>query len=179
MNSQLTLTKIEQRIIASILLAVVILVAMDLFIDLSQGGSVGHLSVELIMGIVTTIGFFILIRSTFRAKTKLRLTQNDLQQVEREAAKWRNESKKYVDGLSNAIDAQLQRWELSPSEKEVALFLLKGLSLKEIAELRHTTEKTARSQSTAVYQKSGLAGRSEFAAFFLEDLLSPAYKLKD
>jgi len=50
---------------------------------------------------------------------------------------------------------------------------LKGLSLKEIAEIRKTSEKTARAQCTPIYEKSGLSGRSELAAFFLEDLLVP------
>ncbi|MGE3975871.1 MAG: helix-turn-helix transcriptional regulator, partial [Bdellovibrionales bacterium] len=50
---------------------------------------------------------------------------------------------------------------------------LKGLSLKEIAGVRNTTEKTARVQSTAIYSKAGLSGRSELSAFFLEDLLLP------
>jgi DNA-binding CsgD family transcriptional regulator len=65
---------------------------------------------------------------------------------------------------------------LTVSEKEVAFLLLKGLSLKEIAAIRETSEKTARAQSTAIYEKSGLAGRSELAAFFLEDLLAPSAK---
>jgi len=47
------------------------------------------------------------------------------------------------------------------------------MSLKEIAEIRNTAEKTARVQSMAVYSKSGLGGRSELSAFFLEDLLVP------
>ena len=63
---------------------------------------------------------------------------------------------------------------MSAAEKEVAFLLLKGLSLKEIAIARRTSEKTARVQSSAVYAKSGLAGRSELSAFFLEDLLPPA-----
>ncbi len=96
--------------------------------------------------------------------------------MEREAEKWREESRKFIEGLGQAIDSQLNRWNLSHSEKEVAFLLLKGLSLKEIAQARNTTEKTARAQSVAVYQKSGLAGRSELAAFFLEDLLAPAQR---
>jgi DNA-binding NarL/FixJ family response regulator len=63
------------------------------------------------------------------------------------------------------------RWYRSSSEKEVALLLLKGLSLKEIAQLRETAEKTVPAQSVAIDSKSGLAGRSELSAFFLEDLL--------
>jgi len=39
--------------------------------------------------------------------------------------------------------------------------------------LRGTAEKTARVQSMAIYSKSGLSGRYELSAFFLEDLLVP------
>lgn len=69
------------------------------------------------------------------------------------------------------IDTQLDRWSLSPAEKEVALLLLKGLAHKEIASIRSTSEGSARQQAYAVYQKSGLSGRTEHSAFFLEDLL--------
>ena len=40
-------------------------------------------------------------------------------------------------------------------------------------DLRGTHEKTVRAQSASIYAKAGLAGRSELAAFFLEDLLVP------
>lgn len=53
----------------------------------------------------------------------------------------------------------------------MAFLLLKGMSLKELAELRGTSEKTARAQSMSIYAKAGLSGRSELSAFFLEDLL--------
>jgi DNA-binding NarL/FixJ family response regulator len=96
---------------------------------------------------------------------------------EKEVERWKVESQKFIEGLSAAIDGQLARWSLSPSEKDVALLLLKGLSLKEIAQLRETAEKTVRSQSVAIYSKSGLAGRSELAAFFLEDLLGPQNRI--
>jgi DNA-binding NarL/FixJ family response regulator len=55
----------------------------------------------------------------------------------------------------------------------VALLLVKGLALKDVAQVRATSERTVRQQSLAIYRKSGLAGRAELAAFFLEDLLSP------
>lgn len=92
----------------------------------------------------------------------------------KEAELWRADSRKYIDGLALAIDQQLSKWNLSVAEKEVAFLLLKGFSLKEIAELRKTTEKTARVQSVAIYEKAGLAGRAELSAFFLEDLLLPS-----
>ncbi len=74
-------------------------------------------------------------------------------------------------GLSEIIDAQFTRWSLSPAEAEVAMLLLKGLSLKETATVRDTSERTTRKQARAVYRKSGLAGRAELSAWFLEDLL--------
>lgn len=77
-------------------------------------------------------------------------------------------------GLAHAIDEQLDAWGLTPAEKEVAFLLLKGFSFKEIAPVRGTSERTVRQQGLAVYAKSGLAGRAELAAFFLEDLLVPS-----
>jgi DNA-binding CsgD family transcriptional regulator len=76
-------------------------------------------------------------------------------------------------GLSQAIDEQFDRWQLSPAEKEVGLLLLKGLSHREVAEARSVTEATARQQARAVYKKAGLSGRHDLAAFFLEDLMLP------
>ncbi len=60
---------------------------------------------------------------------------------------------------------------LSPAETEVAWFLLKGMSLSEIAALRGTREGTVRAQSTALYRKAGVTGKAQFLALIVEDLL--------
>jgi DNA-binding NarL/FixJ family response regulator len=70
-----------------------------------------------------------------------------------------------------AIKEQFKQWKLTKSECEVAMFLLKGLSFKEIASIRETQEKTVRQQATAIYSKAELKGRHEFAAYFFEDFL--------
>jgi DNA-binding NarL/FixJ family response regulator len=95
-------------------------------------------------------------------------------QLRADVARFRTESQQHARGLGEAIDRQFQRWGLSPAEREVALLLVKGLSHKEAAEVRATSERTVRQQALAVYRKAGLAGRAELAAFFLEDLLLPA-----
>jgi DNA-binding NarL/FixJ family response regulator len=77
-------------------------------------------------------------------------------------------------GLGEAIDRQFARWALTTAEREVGLLMLKGLSHKEVAAARSTTETTIRQQALAIYRKSGLRNRSELSAFFLEDLLLPA-----
>lgn len=74
--------------------------------------------------------------------------------------------------LLAVIHDQFARWGLSSSEGEVALLLIKGLSMKEIATLRDVKEKTVRHQATSVYAKSDSAGRHELAAYFIEDLMS-------
>lgn len=95
----------------------------------------------------------------------------DLQVARAEGEVWRDQAQTYVAGLAEAIERQFQDWELTSAEREVGLLMLKGFTGREIAGLRGTTEATVRHQSRAVYQKSGMPGRSAFCAYFLEDLL--------
>ncbi|WP_081531700.1 LuxR C-terminal-related transcriptional regulator [Rhodovulum sp. P5] len=87
---------------------------------------------------------------------------------------WRQQSRKLMQGLSDAITQQFDRWNLSPAEADVAGLMLKGLSLREIAGLRQSSEATVRQQAQNVYRKSGLANRAELSAYFLEDLFAVA-----
>ena len=64
-------------------------------------------------------------------------------------------------------------WGLTSTEREIALLMLKGKSHKAIAYETGRSERTVRQHAVAVYQKSGLAGRAELAAFFLEGLALP------
>ncbi|MGZ3742340.1 MAG: helix-turn-helix transcriptional regulator [Pseudobdellovibrionaceae bacterium] len=163
----------ERGIIAVILLAIAIMVGVDLMTDSREGVMGWHMLIEALMGAAALLGVFYIIRGSLELKHRLEKEIHDFSQFRKEADAWRIESRKYIEGLSFAIDQQLTKWKLSSAEKEVAFLLLKGLSLKEIAVIRGTTEKTARVQSMAIYSKAGLAGRSELAAFFLEDLLVP------
>jgi DNA-binding CsgD family transcriptional regulator len=97
-----------------------------------------------------------------------------LEVSELETSRWKREAGDLLAGLGVAIDAQFERWMLTPAESEVALLLLKGLSHKEIAGVRHVGEATVRQQAQGIYRKSGLANRNDLAAFFLEDLLLPS-----
>ena len=149
------------------------MVSFDLFTDSREGVRWWHLLSEGFVALTSVAGIFLLIRGSFALKRSLEIEKKTSSEFRAEAEKWRLNSKKYLEGLSQAIDSQLTQWNLTASEKEIAFLLLKGLSLKEIAEIRNTTEKTARAQSMAIYSKAGLSGRSELAAFFLEDLLTP------
>jgi len=74
--------------------------------------------------------------------------------------------------LLAVIYNRFDEWQLTPSESEIALFLIKGLSVQEIADLRDTRSGTVKSQSSTIYQKAGVRGRNELVAYFVEDLLA-------
>ncbi|MCB0404776.1 MAG: response regulator transcription factor [Bdellovibrionales bacterium] len=78
-----------------------------------------------------------------------------------------------LQGLSTAVDQQFTAWGLTPAEKMVGRLLLKGLSLKEAAEVRQTSERTVRQQAQELYRKASIGGRAELSAFFFEDFLLP------
>jgi DNA-binding CsgD family transcriptional regulator len=163
----------ERGLIATVLVSIILMVSVDLVTDSGEGVKWWHLFIEGFIALAAMIGIYFLLRGSFTLKHSLADERKSTLQLREEAEKWRDQSKKYIQGLSQAIETQLIQWNLTDSEKEVAFLLLKGMSLKEIAEVRNTAEKTARTQSVAIYSKAGLAGRSELAAFFLEDLLPP------
>jgi len=86
--------------------------------------------------------------------------------------KERDKAARLSGELLAVMREQFMNWGLSPSECEVALLLIKGLSMKEISSARGVKEKTIRQQATSVYAKSGYAGRHELAAHFIEDLMN-------
>jgi DNA-binding CsgD family transcriptional regulator len=96
-----------------------------------------------------------------------------LDTVRHEAEHDRDKAREVLKGLGEEIDRQFEKWTLTSAEREVALLMLKGLRHKEIAVARNTSERTVRQQALAVYKKAGLDGRTDLAAFFLEDLLPP------
>jgi DNA-binding CsgD family transcriptional regulator len=65
-------------------------------------------------------------------------------------------------------------WGLTPAERDVALFALKGLSQQEIAAMRNTSEGTVKAQTNAIYRKAGVANRSQLVSLFVEDLMGEA-----
>lgn len=164
----------ERAVIAGVLALIALLAGIDLLTDQREGVTAWHVLTEGTVAVLACLGAFHLLRGAWRLRRRLEVQGRDFSAFRQQAEAWRMGSRKYLDGLSRSIDLQLDQWKLSVAEKDVAFLLLKGLSLKEIAGLRGTTEKTARVQSSAVYAKSGLAGRSELSAFFLEDLLPPA-----
>lgn len=167
-------------VLAGLFGLVVVLAGVDLVADLRDGTTALHVVIE---GLVVVVGLAgaawsmarvgALTREAHALRAEAATLSAHLDASRAEATRWRDEAGELIRGLSVAIDRQLERWGLSPAEKEIALLLLKGLSHKEVAEVRTVSESTVRQQARALYRKAGLTGRADLAAFFLEDLLGP------
>jgi DNA-binding NarL/FixJ family response regulator len=149
---------------AALFVLIALLIATDLLMDQGEGAGFLHIAVESFALFTAASGAILLLRRFSRARSDLTVARS-------EANQWREANRELVTGLGEAIQNQFALWELSAAEAEIGLFLLKGLSHQEIADLRQTSERTVREQARALYRKSGLSGRSALSAFFLEDLL--------
>jgi len=151
--------------------AIGLLACVDVAIDLRHEGAGVHVLVETLIAAIALPAAALLIRLMIRRRRQL---SRSLSAAEADAQRWRQDAQALIRGLGASIDVQFTRWTLTDAEKETALLLLKGLSHKQVAAARGTSDATARQQAGAVYRKAGVAGRSELAAFFLEDLALPA-----
>lgn len=163
----------ERGITAAVLVLIAVLAVVDVTVDLQDGVSAWHVLAEALLATAALAGAAYLVRGAWALRRRVEAQARDLAAYRIEMAAWRADARKHVEGLAREIDRQLGQWHLTDAEREVAFLLLKGLSLKEIAAVRGTSEKTVRVQSGAIYAKAGVAGRSELAAFFLEELLPP------
>ncbi|MGZ3790028.1 MAG: helix-turn-helix transcriptional regulator [Bacteriovorax sp.] len=176
-DEQLKLSFNEQLAIGIFTGVVGTLTAWDLIGDAKTGSSYGHLFLE---GLIVLVSFLFLSRTVYflyqknsKTSKELQITQTEALQLRLDNQKYREESRRLLEGMGVLIDKQFSNWNLTHSEREVALLLLKGLSHKEIATIRDTSEKTVRQQAGQVYEKANLEGRAQLSAFFLEDLLLP------
>jgi len=158
-------------LLTGVLLLIVVSGTVDLVLDAPDRWSSFHVLYELalILGGLTTTA--VLWTRWARAERSLSTTRRALHERRAERDAWRASAEKALHGLAAAIDDQLARWGLTPAERDVALLLLKGKSHKAIAYETGRSERTIRQHAVTVYQKSGLAGRAELAAFFLEGLV--------
>lgn len=154
-------------VLAAVFAATMALAGLDLIVDLREGTTLRHALVEGSIVLAGAIGLGVVLLHLLGTR---RVLAERLVQARADAERWQAETTELMHGFGAAIDRQLARWELTPAEREVALFLLKGLSHKAIADVRGVSEATVRQQARGVYQKAGVEGRHDLAAFFLTGL---------
>lgn len=158
-------------VVPGILLLVAIGGLVDLLLDRPTTWWSVHVVVEVVL-LVTSLSFSVVLwRGWLRTSRRLAQAQETLvaRQAERDA--WEASAKTALAGFATAVDRQFEAWRLTPAEREVALLLLKGHGHKQVAARTGRSERTVRQHAVAVYEKSGLGGRAELAAFFLEGLV--------
>ena len=129
----------------------------DAVTDLLNAPSAPHSLLEAFVAVALILGVIF-------AGWQLRVTLERLRSQERALDTARG-------ALADVISAQFEAWGLTPAERDVGAFALKGLDVGEIAELRGAAQGTVRAQLARIYSKAGVTGRAQFAAWFVEDLL--------
>jgi len=73
--------------------------------------------------------------------------------------------------FSKVVQEYFDTLKLTAAKNEVVWFIVKGMSISEIANLRGLREGTIKVQGTAIYKKAGVTGKSRLVSLLVEDLL--------
>lgn len=73
--------------------------------------------------------------------------------------------------FTEILEERFDEWGLTPAERDVALFSVKGLSIGEIATMRATSDGTVKAQAAAIYRKAGVSGRPQLLSLFIDELM--------
>lgn len=125
--------------------------------DIAEDGIIGEVMVEAAIALALVVGVFF---GTWQlrqmlAETRLRATAVAVAQ----------------GALADLIRVRFAEWEFTPAQADVALFLLKGCDISDIAQLRDVASGTVRAQLASIYQKTGVTSQAQFMSLFLDDLI--------
>lgn len=154
-----------------ILLIQIIASLFDVLDDLHNNETLLHLGMNVMFGLVSFFGMVVLFVGIVKNERQITALANEVTSVKTTLAQQQEKASVLMGELAQIIHQQFDAWKLSDAEKEIALLLLKGLSLEEIARLRQRAQATIRQQASQVYTKAALSGRHELSAYFFEDLL--------
>lgn len=164
--------QVKEAVIFILIFAIVVIACgVDLIDDLSHGADTGHIFKEAIVINISFVAIIWFLLGLHQQKLEIKSLRQELEAAKNPQAK----PEKYVlearKKLRDVVTKQFTDWMLTDSEIDVGWLLLKGLSLKEIAIVRNTQEKTVRQQASSIYKKAGVGGRHAFSAWFIEDIL--------
>lgn len=162
-----------QRTVAILLVVIAMAGAIDLALDRPSRWLSFHVLYEVCLVLGALAAAVWLARGWRSAAAANVALRRSLEERKAERDAWRASAEQALAGLGAAIDSQFTAWGLTPAEREVALLVLKGHGHKEIAVRTGRSERTVRQHAAAAYDKAGLGGRAELAAFFLEGVRLP------
>lgn len=129
-------------------------------------------ALEFCLVIVIAAGIIQLVQWLKKKDAEHEILMRDLRSARARGQELENEVRVYLDGSRLAMHLQFGSWGATKAEEEVGLLILRGLSHKQIAIARGTSEATVRQQAQSIYEKSGLPGKAALLSFFLEGLFS-------
>ena len=97
-----------------------------------------------------------------------------LVQSQRRLGRAEAQLKRASSAFMDLLEQSFVQWGLTPAERDVAFFVLKGFSTQEIAGFRNTSEGTVKAQTNAIYRKAGVTGRGQLMSLFIDDLIADA-----
>ncbi|AXI42716.1 helix-turn-helix transcriptional regulator [Sulfitobacter sp. SK011] len=156
-----TKVPIGMAVLIAVQFACVIFFLTDVLADYRAAapgdGLSGHLNIEalasfsLLAAIVVEVRFlFVLLRRKAHLERNLTIASTAVHDV---------------------IAAHFETWKLSPAETDVANFLVKGLEISQIAEMRGCAEGTVKAHLNAIYRKSDTRNRGELLSVVIDSLL--------
>lgn len=160
-------------VLAGVFVLIMVSAAVDLVMDRPRTLWSFHVLAEATLVVLSLGAASYLALGWYSALRDVRELEAAVAQRQAERDVWKARAARVLEGLSEAVGEQFEAWKLTEAERETALMLLKGYSSKRIGKLAGRSERTVRQHAVAVYRKSGLAGRAELSAFFLEDMLLP------
>lgn len=141
---------------------------MDIYVDFKSEVSYLHLAQELALVTISLALFIYLMNDIFMRTEQSSNLQKQLHLSKHQQALVNEQLEDSKRNFFDAVHAEFSRWKLTAAEQDIALFLLKGFSVAQIALLMSKSEKTVRNQASSIYRKAEVDGRHELAAIFFE-----------
>lgn len=129
---------------------------VDQVVELKLGATYSELLLDFLLELPRVILFMaILLLASFHLKQKGEKIKSLAEQLKAKQ--------------QNTLTKESKKWNLTKSETEILRLLLNGKSSKEMATKRFTSERTVRNHCQSIYDKSGLKGKHEVMAYFLNE----------
>ncbi len=142
-------------------LACAIFFAWDVVSDYLEVTSRHLPSIHLLMEGISVFALAIAIAIEISTLRRMMRRETYLQEVSSQAAK----------AMHEIVEERFSEWKLTPSEKDVAMLVVKGFSITEIAGIRGNAEGTVKAHLNAIYRKSETNSRAEMLGLFIDPLM--------
>lgn len=138
-------------------------ISAELTIDLTEGDSFTfsetlHVLIEVLAELALLTATFL----SFKSYVYLRHTSRDQYRV----------SYAIRTGFDKLIQEKFSEWNLTNSERDIALLAIRGLNVGMIAEARGSKIGTVKTHLHNLYAKTSVSSQTELLALFMDELLS-------